>query len=275
MSRATLQAQFTKMATPATPYTGEIGFIITVDGEVEWIPAQMPKVGDVYSDTPIQPKVNEALYGTYVCVDVRQAGQSWQFFFGKAKTGRERNTPYTTEYRTERYTWPPVLEWISWDEDSAFPLSQNGIDAAGNEALVTIPRWTVQYGLRDGQSLQTNVTVKHYLSEVPYPETQLISDEPQPAAINWDLPGNHGSTGPCLHGQYEIPIPKGVVSRSSVETQNPPSANSHAVTFEPTNHEDWQDITVMSMQRVGGQYYKTETIYHVPDYEPVVATVSS
>ena len=276
MSRARLEAQFTKLDTPATPHNREIAFVITVDGAVEWIPANMPKIGDIYSDTPIQPKVNEALYGGYVCVDVNRSGSNWSFYFAKVKTQRERNTPFFIEKKIERYMWPPVLEWISWEENSAFPLSQSTVDAAGNEALVTTPRWTVQYGLREGMALQTNVTVLHYLSDVAYHEDILISDEPQPCAINWDLPGNHGSTGPCLHGRWKVPTGSSDIKTvSAVEMQNPPAGNSHEIVFEATNHEEWQDITIVNLQRVNGQYYRTDTIYHVPNTEITIATVTS
>lgn len=188
--------------------------------------------------------------------------------FVKTKTPEERNTQIKPSQQvTERVDWDAVTQWIQFGQETGFPLSQNTINGQGKQAIVTAPRWLVPRGYQPGQSLMTVVTVKEFLSEVPWADFQMQSDEPQPTEVMWDLVGSHGTTGRCLHPKVQVPAQATAGYRVVTTAGDTQSANSSAGKgwiFPQTNHKKRQDFMIVDVKYSNGQYYRKESVYHVP-----------
>lgn len=108
---ATYSRQFTKLATPATLHTREIGFVVKVDGNEEWIgTSRMPVQGTTYTDAPFSHKPELTTYGAYICTRIENTGDTWYFYFSKNKTTAEALTPFDDpEPSFGNHFWPPIL----------------------------------------------------------------------------------------------------------------------------------------------------------------------
>lgn len=190
-----------------------------------------------------------------------------QFYWGKVKTDAQKNTPFDTTTITEEVSWPAVLEWIQFGQESGFPLSQNYISGSGEQALVVAPRWLVQYGYRPGMTLTTRVTVEKFLSDLPFPEWAFESDQPQPTEVSWDLIGSHGSIPRCLHPEVIVPAQSSgfrVVSTAG-NLESSSSTAPGGQSFPRTNHLTWQDYIVTRVREIDGQFYRERRLYEAPN----------
>lgn len=205
-------------------------------------------------------------WGSYIYVE--QRGEHGMLFV-KSKTPEQRNTLIKPKYQiTDRVMWDAVLEWIEFGKETGFPLSQNTINSQGKQAIVTAERWLVPRGYRPSQSLNTIITVEEYLSEVPWPDWAMESDEPQPTEVMWDLVGSNGSMGKCLHAEVPVPAQASsgyrVVSVVGDKTQSGNSTAPGKFLFPKTNHKKRQDFHINVVAYIDGQYLRKRMTFHVP-----------
>lgn len=107
---ATAKEQFTKIATPATLYTREVGFVVTVDSEERWIgTATQPIQGTTYGNSPFTTKPNLTDFTSYICTKIEGGRDKWLFYFSKTKTDAEANTAFFTKQDMGNHYWPPIL----------------------------------------------------------------------------------------------------------------------------------------------------------------------
>lgn len=192
--------------------------------------------------------------------------QRGTLLFVRTKTPAERNTPFETEVVTQEIQWPAVLEWIQFGQETGFPLSQNYINGQGVSSLVIAPRWLVKRGYRPALSLETTIRIRKFLSDVPWPDWALVSDEPQPTEVSWDLVGSHGNMGKCLHPDVRVPTSSNgyrVLSEAG-DSSSSSSTYRGGQFFPRTNHLGWRDYVVNRVEKVQGQYLRTEWTYESP-----------
>lgn len=244
-----------------TPNPSEKALRVWVPSE-KIVPNQEPTVGVTkYRDFKMHPTPNRAEgYAGYVfagCGDPVGSGgpldQSWvPYDFVKHRTEVERYTPFDTGEETEDVDYPSVCRWIDFSANYGAPRSQSTIDMSGKSGTVIIPRWIVRRSMVKGQTLKTRVKVRKFLSEIPWPESAIESDEPMPTEIPWDLEANFGSTGPCLHDEKTIPG-QGSAYAVISNAGNPESASgsdNRSQYVPKTNHLRWQDFVTNEVKWV-------------------------
>lgn len=233
--------------------------------------------GSLFSDFPNVPDewlAKPETFGNYIYKDCDDDAPGWmRFYFVKTKTPAERNTPFERRRITQRLDWDAVLEWIQFGIDTGFPLSQNTINGQGRQALVTADRWLVPRGYRSAQNLMTTVDIEIFMSEIPWPEYLMESDEPQPTEVMWDLTGSHGSMGKCLHDTVPVPAQSTAGYRVVTSVGDIQSANATGTKrwlFPKTNHKKRRDYTVISVEFVSFQYLLTKYTYRVPNQPKII-----
>lgn len=257
-----------------TPNPSELSIVITVpQQQVSLQPNAIPLIGATLNTLAWIPDGDVATddrYGLYVFmlsgVRADREGIVVDFYYAKNKTPDERNTPFITYTVTEKVVWYPVLEWIQFGQETGFPLSQNIITPNQQQGLVLAPRWLVKRGYRPGLTLTTKVQIKKFLSEVPWPDWAMESDEPQPTEVSWDLVGSHGNMGRCLHPSVPVPGQSSgykVISQAG-DLYASSSTDSNGQLYPRTNHIRWQDYIVNEVDQVEGQYLRIEKTYFAP-----------
>ncbi len=193
-------------------------------------------------------------------------GQAGTLLFVRSKTPQQIADPFL-DYSEERdHGWNPVVQWVKFEQEYGFPLSQNYIQG-GSQGIATVPRWLVQYSWVPGMNLKTIVRVKEFLSDVPYPDWALESDDPKPTSVSWDLIGSHGNLGMCLHPKVLVPGQgdnsgiRVVITAGQVQAGN---SVQRGQTFPATNHITWRDYTVNTVKRVDGQYHRVQETFIAP-----------
>lgn len=197
---------------------------------------------------------------------VKNEGATGTLLFIRTKTNTERETPFL-EYEEKRdEDWPAVVQWVKFEQEYGFPLSQNYIQG-GSQGIATVPRWLVQYSWIPAMRLKTTVKVKEFLSDVPYPEWATESDEPKPTSVSWDLIGSHGNLGICLHPEILVPGQgnnAGIRVVLTAGTAQSGNSSQRGQKFPRTNHITWTDYTVNTVKRVDGQYYRVQETFIAP-----------
>lgn len=265
----------------ATPNPQEMGVVVSV-------PTSLIKATDKierntpYSQTP--QWCNKSLisngYGPWIYTWSESGGDDTiNFFFYKPKTLEESLIPFLTTEETQSSTWFPVLEWIDFGTETGMPVSQTGINSAGQQAVFQAPRWVVRYGYRPGlQNEMTQVVIKKFLSTERFPEFATMSDEPKPSDVSWDLIGSHGNMGEVLHDDITVPAPGaggGYRSVTSVgDVQSSSSTIGTAQFFPKTNHKTWRDYYIRDVKYIKGQYLMTETLFKAPLKRPITRLIS-
>jgi hypothetical protein len=252
----------------------ELGIVISIpQDEVGQLPNSIPAIGDQLKTlaygVPESSLATDDRYGLYIfTMSTTQAvggNIHVDFYYAKNKTAEERNTAFDSYTETQRIQWPAVLEWIQFGQETGFPLSQNFI--TGSQAgMVTSPRWLVRRGYRPSLNLETQVKVEKFLSEVPWPDWATVSTEPQPTEVSWDLVGNHGNMGRCLHPEVRVPTNSNgyrVISTAGVISSSSSTYNTEQV-FPRTNMIRWQSYQVVDVKKVDGQYLRTVYTYNPP-----------
>lgn len=238
---------------------------------------------------PINTLYNDAAFRTFFGKDYLKEFSNFRYveqranvdgggtlLFVKSKTSQERDTPFITYAKVEPHEWSSVLKWIKFEQETNFPLSQNYIGGT-QQGLVTVPRWLVQYAFIQGMRLNTYIKVREFLSDLPYSQWSVLSDEPQPTAVTWDLIGSHGNTGPCLHREENVPGQGDASGVRVVLTDGSIQGGTNVQRgqkFYRTNHLTWQDYVVNTVVRVDGQYHRTEETFIAPP-EPRASIIES
>lgn len=260
----------------------EPGFVTSHDQEVLSLsrPDEFPVMDEtLYKD--FVHRINERafnpdgtpLWGNYRVWDGKQVGEGViQYFWKKVKTDAERNRPFHFDRITQKIFWDPVLERIEFGQETKFPLSQNTVNSAGRQAIITAPRWLVRRWYRPGHTFTTIIEIEHFLSDVPFTESMIESDEPQPTEVAWDLVGSSGSMGKCLHPKVEVPAQGGGyrIIASSGPVESGASDGSKSQIFPKTNHHKRRDYTVCQVESTEGQWHLMKMLFKAPRYQRLI-----
>lgn len=258
-----------------SPSPNEEAFFTDLDQEVlATVRAEhWPRTNDTATPTIYQdwkfalPERVKNGWGNYVYTRKQAVGEGvMRFYWMKVHTDIERLTPFEDEILWRPHYWHNVLKWVEFGEDWGFPLSQETIDVTNRKALVIAGRPVILYTWLPGMELVTKIRRRRFISDTPFPEHEMVSNEPVPTEVSFDYVGKDGGFPKCLHP--EIPVP-GTQSgyRSLVTAGEPKSSNQTAGNrqfFPKTNHEEWQTHTVNTAERKDGAYIRTEETFFVP-----------
>ena len=105
-----------------------------------------------------QERVSE--FADYVYLKCEKSGADYiNFFFGKARTDEERNTPFAVYRDNRQFTWDAVLEDLYIIQSSVAQYINTG------SATDTAPRYLPRYKYRPAVSYNSRIIVRQYLSE--------------------------------------------------------------------------------------------------------------
>jgi len=171
----------------------------------------------------------------YTYVEPADSGHKW-FYFARKRTQKERDTPFETFYSSVQYPWPAVLEDLFLVQ-SSFPQSTyNG------STTVTAPRYFVRRKYRPSVSINSRIKVDQYLSEVPWPASALVHQEPIPTEVNGSYLGLDISFPKCLHPRIELPelVPGAQIIFNAGAIDRTRGGTPSKQVFPATNFEDWR-----------------------------------
>lgn len=154
------------------------------------------------------------------------------FFFGKAKTQAERNTPFLQFWDTRHHTWDAVLEDLYAVDATGFPQTVNNGSGVDSTARI-IPR----YRYRPAVPYNSPILVKQFLAEVPWKQFDLDHDQPVPTDVNGIYIGVKMEFARCLHPTCVFPeLVPGAQVIFGVGVENPPlGRNPSRMVFPKTN----------------------------------------
>ena len=257
-----------------TPSPSESGFSVTIsmdDAARDVVKLDAFKAGSLFQNFPIIPETYLAKpdkFGLYRYISKEEIGQSHlRYHFCRSKTPDEIATPFRSYSVLEPYDWLPVLTFLEFTQDRGAPLSQNTTDTSGRQGTVIIPRWLVRRGYVHGQRINTTILIREYLSDVPYPDGLLATDEPLGTEVSWNLVGSSGTTGRCLHDEVKVPSqggPYAVIDNAGNPESGTATGQKDAQYFSRTNAARWQDFETNQVKFEQGQFHRIQYIYIAP-----------
>lgn len=260
------EEQFTRLTTPATLHTREIGFVVAVDPDINpWVgSSSAPVLGTTYSNSPMHPKPNAdvldatgAAYGTYILTKIADSAGRWYYYYSKNKTAAAAELPFKDpDENMGNHYWPPILLKV----DIARSRMRRAVNAGdafyrGNVYTAT-PTWIPS---ADTGSL-------FVLREMLSPTRFTIPRWPTPlaSAVNFPLPGQSGNFNfpECLHD--DITVDQMVESEDIVATVGGAISGNLGIvgasSFPATNFKTWLPYYLYDRQtRIAtGAYHRTQ-----------------
>jgi hypothetical protein len=210
-----------------------------------------------------QERVSE--FADYVYLKCEKSGADYiNFFFGKARTDEERNTPFAVYRDNRQFTWDAVLEDLYIIQSSVAQYINTG------SATDTAPRYLPRYKYRPAVSYNSRIIVRQYLSEIPWPDEALEHEQPVPTAINADYIGMNINFERCLHGacRFRETTP-GATPVVGIGMIDPPSDRSLlGQLFPATNFTDWADFFIEDRQQQVNGLWLRESVQIFPPTPP-------
>ena len=256
-----------------TPNPSEIMFRVKQPGAI-FNSTQMPTIGTPYNQCdilPVKSMVQLQGYGSYVYVMCQRDKENMWFYFGKAKTQAERDTPFRTYYTKQNHPWDAVLEDIYFVKGSKYVSTTLGEATAVTVEPVYYPR----YRYRPAVTVNSLVRIDLYLAEVPWDKAKFRHEQPVPTDVQGSYQGIDVSFPRCLHGKVTFPeaVP-GAQVVTGVGMENPPSGrNPSKMIFPATNFTDWAPFVISDEEEpVNGLYLRQKKTIVPPTMPETVFT---
>jgi len=250
---------------PCTPYNGNRIFSIFTPESENKQELTLPPLYVTWADSPpwirTVERVNPPLQD-YVLYMHQKAGNGRLFFYGKALTEKERQTPYRTTYERRMQFWPTVLLKLWFDVIT---------DDAGNESYRDHSKF------RDGQTYPTVFQINYYQSDIQWTKERFSRLFPLTETVRWNFSSDQGSFPESLHPRVVFPASTQEPTRRQlfgVGTSGVSIGNDYIEeVYAATPMEDWEKYAVeITKQDTLGQYDYTEVIA-LPPIDDREATV--
>lgn len=206
--------------------------------------------------------VDTAFYGyVYIKCDKSDADHM-NFYFGKAKTQAERNTPFWQFWDTRQYTWPAVLSdlYLVKSTINQYINTGSGVDTA--------PRILPRYHYRPPVPYNSAVLIKQYLAEVPWKAADLEHPQPIPTDINGAYIGAPAiNFQRCLHPTVKFPeLTPGASVITGAGVVNPPIGRNPMYQVFPATLPfiDWAPFFIEDRQQPVNGLFLRELIEIYP-----------
>lgn len=266
-----------------TPNPNEIMFRVKQPATI-FKSTQMPTIGTPYNQCDIlsvKSVVQLQGYGNYVYVSCQRDKENMWFYFGKAKTQAERDTPFRTYYTKQNHPWDAVLEDIYFVKGVRYVAAKTSqaIDTEGSttagSVIVAEPVYYPRYRYRPAVTVNSLVRIDLYLAEVPWDKAKFRHEQPVPTDVQGSYQGIDVSFPRCLHGKVTFPeVVPGAQSVTGVGMENPPSGrNPSKMIFPATNFPDWAPFVISDEEEpVNGLYLRQKKTIFPPTQPDTVFT---
>jgi len=208
----------------------------------------------------------DTAFANYVYLKCDKAdADHMNFYFGKAKTPEQRNTPFQQFEDTRQYTWPAVLLDLYLVQSSVNQYINTG------SSSTEVPRIFPRYHYKPGVAYNSNVLVKQFLAEVPWKRSDLTHAQPVPTDINGSYIGAPNINFPrCLHPTVKFPelVPGAQVISGAGVIDSPLGRNPMYQIFPATNFIDWQPFIIEDRQQPVNGLFLREMIQIFPPPPP-------
>lgn len=190
------------------------------------------------------------------------------FYFVPPFTAASRNTPFKTYQTTEAFTWPAVLDSVKFGFDTS--IMQN---SQRSGAVVEVPTIIAKVRARDEFNEDALFTVRQFLSDQPWPASDLRHSKPVPTGVYWQFQGqNAGSWPSCLHRAVRAQIDDyaelftPILNAGTVNDGVDALSIDDDETIPATNFTDWTDHIVRDVVQPHplGLYYREQWEVHSP-----------
>lgn len=204
-------------------------------------------------------------YGDYVYLRSEKEGADYvTLFFGKPKTTQQRNKPFNYWYDTRQYTWPAVLEDLWVAKVIGFPQAVNV-----GENTETADRLLPRYRYRPAVSHNSVIKVEQFLSDVAWPESELIHAQPMPTDIDGFYVGLSIRFERCLHPTVIFPrLGSESVTYGVGASPVPMGRNVNRQIFPATNFLDWSPFVIEDRQQPTNGLWLRERVTIFPPSPP-------
>lgn len=180
-------------------------------------------------------------FGDYVYIYNEPADVDYKwFYFARARTQAERDTPFETSWSTRQFAWPAVLEDLYF-VSSTFPQS-----VYTGTTTETATRYFVRRKYRPSVSVDSKLKIEQFLSERPWPSAALVHPQPIPTGVDGEFLGLSVNFPKCLHPRIELPelVPGAQLVFNAGAVNRTRSGTPQKQIFPATNFEDWQPFVV-------------------------------
>lgn len=204
-------------------------------------------------------------YGDYVYLRSEKGDADHvTLYFGKPKTVTQRNKPFNVWYDTRQYTWPAVLEDLYVSNVIGFPQVIN----IGSKTETT-DRLLPRYRYRPAVSHNSIIKVEQLLSDVAWPENDLIHAQPVPTDIDGYYVGLNISFQRCLHPTVIFPRlnAESIIYGVGVAPA-PMGRNVNRQIFPATNFLDWAPFIIEDRQQPTNGLWLRERVTIYPPSPP-------
>jgi len=259
-----------KFETLPTPNPAEVMIRVWQDAN-QVDPTNIPTLYQTYKASPLPSKPKVEKFGDYVYVDMSKEGDDLWFYFGKAKTSVEKNTPFRSYPGTRNYTWPAVLEDLYAVQTLTFPQTTNT-----GTTVESTPSIFPRYRYRPQVPYNSLIKVEQFISPTPWNPQDLIHPQPVPTDVNGSYVGVNMHFERCLHDtmKFAEKVPGATIIYGVGSVNPPPNRNTNGTQIFPaTNFLDWGEFYIEdTVTIVNGMYIRERvTIYPPPVPEPVFA----
>ena len=237
-----------------------------------------PAIGVTYKDWKQPTRESVDVFGNFTMLQRAMEGVPEDYFgwyFVASQEEEEANTAVETWFAHERYHWPRELlllefyvvdltfPYPTWDAHTVWSLT--GVTQAPGETKL-VPHKRV----RESFSGLTMMKYERFVSREPWTDTFLAADGaavPQPAMVEWDLPGTKGEEPDVLHNGIFIPRSYFATLGAYRQDQDygdpvvgspvPTSATSiRHKNYAATNHPIWTTHTANNEVKPKGYFYE-------------------
>jgi len=263
--------------TVTTPNPTELAFYQLV-ADTSMRPDKIPAVETTYAQwvATFGPGIRKAEgWDTYVYTFTEdgpniEGTQYRAFYFGKARTQEERDTPFQEFVTNRNYAWPPVLEEIGFFRDYDVPINSPSYLPS---VMAQAPRIYVRKKLVPAVVCDSRCKVQRFLSETPWPAAAFQHMQPIPTDVSWQFLSNSDGVPRCLHP--DVTITSDLNGGNIVQGSGSPGATvaqSANQFFPATNMSDWAPFVLEDTQQPVKGLWLREKVTIFPPIRPLAST---
>jgi hypothetical protein len=255
-----------------TPDPSEIGLSVW-EHSLYLNPSQIPTIGQTFKTTSfaLKGRVTQNGFGDYLYSGNAKMDGRMVFYFNKPKSDAEKQTPFRSTKTLGQHSWPPILKFLAFQQDSSFPRTTNTV-IKNQTAIVIAPRYYVKEGYIPGARDGTTFIKDEFFAPTPFVIPRYPA--PMPTRVSYDILGIKGSFPECLHDEIKIPATKTGTYVIYGDTVNASAGTVGGQIFPATNFTTWRRYVLddqQSFQENGGGWYRVRiTVIPPPEPELIV-----
>lgn len=201
---------------------------------------------------------------------VREDGWFTRMYFTKVISETDKLEEVTSDDKVGSYPWPPILDWIKFEEDLTEMINSTIVDVNGVEGVALVPKWVVTYGWAPEVSHNTTFIIKKYVASSKWQLRNANHVVFEPTIVMWNLPGSAEVLPECLHDEVIVPgrhVQAKLVQESGTVTI-PTGSDGASQVFPRTNVTTRLPTAIEDKQEMIGYYYVRTLTIIIPPPRP-------